>query len=164
MIARHASLLLLNILLSITTPAAQNASPSKVPPPEILGVRLGTPYATAHSQLAKLGQLQKEAEGQEVWTLLGDEHYQFLIVGFDAERRVRYVTAIADAGGTPLRFEDIGDLGRATRTGQPGNLTLTWKADDPKSKIEYVAIAKGKDVQRLSSLSVKRLGAKAEED
>ena len=164
MIARRASLLLVNILFSITTLATQIAAPSKVPPPEILGVRLGTPYTAAHAQLAKLGQLQKEGDGQEVWVLLGDEHYQFLIVGFDAERKVRYVTAIADGGGTPLRFEDIGDLASATRTGQLGNLTLTWKADDPKTRIEYLAIAKGKHAQRLSSLSVKRLGAKAEED
>ena len=164
MTARYASLLLVNILLPITTLAAQNATPSKVPPPEVLGVRLAMPYAAAHAQLAKLGQLQKEEEGQEVWTLLGDEHYEFLIVGFDAERKVRYVTAIADAGGTPLRFEDIGEVSSATRAGQSGNLAFTWKADDPKTRIEYLAIAKGKDVERLSSLSVKRLGAKAEED
>src|SRR6266850_3128391 len=155
----------LPIILSLAALAAQNVSaPAKIPAPEILGVRLATPYAAAHAQLAKLGQLKKEDEGQEVWALLGDEHYQFLIVGFDAERKVRYVTAIADAGGTPVRFEDIGEVSSATRTGQPGNLTFTWKADDPKTKLEYLAIAKGKDAQRLSSLSVKRLGAKAEED
>ena len=164
MIVRNASLLLLATIFSITTLAGQSTTAAKIPPPEILGVRLAMPYATAHAQLAKLGQLQKEGEGQEVWALLGDEHYQFLMVGFDAERKVRYVTAIADAGGTPVRFEDIGDVSRASRTGQAGNLTFTWKADDPKTKLEYLAIAKGKDSQRLSSRSVKRLGVKAEED
>lgn len=153
------------IILSLTTFAAENASsPTKRPAPEILGVRLAMHYAVAHAQLAKLGQLKKEDEGQEVWTLLGNEHYQFLIVGFDGERKVRYVTAIADASGTPLNYQDVGDIASATRSGQPGNLTFTWKGEDRKDKFEYLAIAKGKDAQRLSSFTVKRLGVRAQEE
>jgi hypothetical protein len=148
----------------LTAALAEEHRSTSIPPPEILGVRLAMPYAAAHAQLAKLGQLQKEDEGQEVWRLLGDEHYQFLIVGFDAERRVRYVTALAEANATPLKYDEVGDLGKAARTGQPGNLTFTWKGEDKKAKLEYLAIAKGKDPQRLSSFSVKRLGVRGEED
>jgi hypothetical protein len=154
------------VLLSFCAilPAAERRTISPIPPPEILGVSLGMPYAQARTVLAKLGQMQKEEEGQQVWRLLGNEHYQFLIVGFDGERRVRYVTALADASGTPLNYQDVGDIVNATRTGQPGNLTFTWKGTDRKPKFEYLAIAKGKDAQRLSSFTVKRMGVRAEED
>jgi hypothetical protein len=157
--------LLLLLLWTVLTAAfaEEQAVASKAPPPEIRGIRLGMPYAQAHAQLAKIGQLKKEEESQEVWTLLGDEHYQSLIVGFDRDRKVRYVTALADPDGTPLPYSDVGDIAAATRGGQPGNLTFTWKGRDAKEKIEYLAIAKGKDAQRLSSYSVKRLGVPAEE-
>jgi hypothetical protein len=135
-----------------------------IPPPEILGVRLAMPYRAARAQLAKIGQLQKEEEGQEVWRLLGDKHYAHLVVGFNKEKRVRYVTALAEPMGTPVKYTDLGDLSKAARSGQPGNLTYTWKGRDEKDKFEYLAIAKGKEANQLSSFSVKRLGARGEED
>lgn len=122
------------------------------------------PEAKARAQLAKIGQLQKEDEGQEVWRLLGDKNYAHLIVGFDKEKRVRYVTALAESTGTPVKYTDLGDLSKATRSGQPGNLTYTWKGRDEKDKFEYLAIAKGKDANQLSSFSVKRPGARGEEE
>jgi hypothetical protein len=143
---------------------AEDRRTSAIPPPEIIGVHLAMRESEARVQLAKIGQLQSEEEGQQVWRLLGSEHYQFLIVGFDGEHRVRYVTALADASGTPVKYEELGDLSKATRTGQPGNLTFTWKGEDRKAKLEYLAIAKGKDPQRLSSFSVKRMGVRGEED
>ena len=142
--------------------SAQSAVVTKAPPPEILGVRLAMPYQDAHAQLAKLGQLKNEEEGQEVWTLLGDEHYELLIVSFDGDRKVRYVTAMADANGTPITYAEVGDTSTAIRSGDPGNLTFTWKGEDRANKFEYVAIAKGKDAQRLSTFSVK-VGAKVDQ-
>ena len=149
--------------LLLTESSAQKRGANQIPPPEILGVRLAMPYTAAHAQLVKLGQLQKEEEGQQVWRLLGNEHYAHLIVGFDGENRVRYVTALAEANATPVKYEDVGDLTKATRTGQPGNLTFTWKSRDRKGNFEYLAIAKGKDANKLSSFSVKRLGVRAAE-
>src|SRR5262245_29600684 len=149
--------------LSLAASSSEEGRTSPIPLPEILGIRLAMTYPAAHAQLGKIGQLQKEEEGQEVWRLLGDKHYQFLIVGFDGERRVRYVTALADPNGTPMKYEEVGDLAKAGRTGEAGNLTFTWKGEDKKGKLEYLAIAKGKDPQRLSSFSVKRLGVRGEE-
>ena len=155
------SLLLSGLLL--TNCVAQEHRTPTIPPPEILGIRLAMPQSKARAQLAKIGQMQKEEEGQEVWRLLGDKNYAHLIVGFDKEKRVRYVTALAEPNGTPVKYEDLGDLGKAARTGQAGNITYTWKGRDEKDKFEYLAIAKGKDTQRLASFSVKRLGVRGEE-
>lgn len=132
--------------------------------PEILGIRLGMKYAKAHARLAKLGHFKSEDEGQEVWTLNGDKRYQYAIVGFDRDRKVRYVTVLARPDGQPVNYEQIGDITRAARTGQTGNLRYTWKLNDEKEHFEYIAMAAGKDAHRLDRFSIKLLGAKGEED
>lgn len=137
---------------------------ARTPAPEILGIRLGMKYANAHVRLTKLGRFKSEDEGQEVWTLNSDKHYQYAIVGFDRDRKVRYVTVLARPDGQPVNYEQIGDITAATRTGQTGNLRYTWKLNNEKEHFEYLAIAAGKDAHHLDRFSIKLLGAKSEED
>ena len=151
-------------LLLILVLTANLLCATRVPPPEILGIRLGMSYPQAHAKLTTIAQFKNEDEGQEVWTLRGDPHYQTLIVGFDRERRVRYVTVLASPQGKAVDYSDVADVHGATSSGQPGNLVFNWKGHDPKSRIEYLAIAKGRDPHRLSSYSVKRVMARNEED
>ena len=137
---------------------------SHQPAPEILGIRLGMKYASAHARLTRIGHFKSEDEGQEVWTLNNDKHYQYAIVGFDRERKVRYVTVLARPDGQAVNYEDIGDLAQASHAGQPGNLRYTWKLSDRKSHFEYIAIVTGKDAHRLDRYTVKRLGVQNEEE
>jgi hypothetical protein len=150
-------------LLSILLLTANLCAATRVPPPEILGIRLGMAYPQAHSRLTQIGQFKNKDEGQEVWTLRSDPHYQTLIVGFDRERRVRYVTALANPRGEAVDYSDLGDVRTATSSGGPGNLVVSWKNEDRRSHFEYLAIAKGSDPHRLLSYSVKRLGAETED-
>jgi hypothetical protein len=136
----------------------------KRPAPQILGLRLGMSYTAAHTRLNEIGQFKSEDEGQQVWTLRHDKHYQYLIVGFDGDRMVRYVTVIARPDGQPVNYADVGNLAEATRSGGVGNLRYTWKANDKKGGFEYLAIAKGKDHRHLNRYAVKRLGVGSEED
>jgi len=136
---------------------------TKTPPPEILGIRLGIAYRQAHAKLMQIGEFKNQDEGQEVWALRSDPHYKVLIVGFDRERRVRYVTVLADPKGRAVDYSDLGDVRSATSSGQPGNLVFTWKSQDQKNHIEYLAIGKGSDPHRLVSFSVKRMGVKTED-
>jgi len=137
---------------------------TKLPPPEILGIRLGMTYSQARANLSTIAQFKNEDEGQEVWTLRNDSHYETLIVGFDRERRVRYVTVLASPQRRAVDYSEIADVHRAISSGQPGNLVFTWKARDPKSHIDYLVIAKGSDPHRLSSYSIKRVGVQNEEE
>ena len=150
-------------ILVLTASLANLWCATKLPPPEILGIRLGMPYPQAHAKLTQLGQFKNQDEGQEVWTLRSNPHYQTLIVGFDRERRVRYVTVLASPQGKAVDYSDLADVHSATSSGQSGNSVVTWKARDQKSHIDYLAIAKGSDQHRLSSYSVKRLMANNEE-
>src|ERR1700720_590377 len=136
----------------------------KQPAPEILGLRLGMSYSQAHARLSELGKFKSEDEGQQVWTLSHDKHYQCLIIGFDRERNVRYVTVLARPDGQPVNYGDVGNLADAARSGGAGNVRYTWKANDKKGHFEYLAIAKGKDPRHLNRYAVKRLGVTTDED
>lgn len=131
---------------------------ARQPSPQILGLRLGMPYAQAHSRLNQIGQFKSEDEGQQVWTLTHDQRYQYAIIGFDRDRQVRFVTVLARQDGKPVSYADVGDIAHATRSGGPGNLRYTWKLSDKAGRLEYLAIAKGKDPQHLDQFAIKRLG------
>jgi hypothetical protein len=134
------------------------------PSPEILGIRLGMPYSTAHARLAKMGSFRSEDEGQQVWILNHDKHYQYVIVGFDRDRKVRYVTVLANPAGEAVNYEDVGNLRNATQSGGPGNLRYTWILANKKEHLEYMVIAKGTDPRRLARWSIKRIERRQDGD
>jgi hypothetical protein len=137
---------------------------ARQPAPQILGLRLGMPYAQARSRLNQIGQFKSEDEGQQVWTLTHDQHYQYAIIGFDRDRQVRYITVLARPDGKPVSYADVGDIAQATRSGGPGNIRYTWRVSDKGGHFEYLVIAKGKDQHYLDHFAVKRLGAENERE
>lgn len=147
------------LVLSLTALAV-----GKQPAPQILGLRLGMSYNRAHTRLIEIGQFKSEDESQQVWKLSYDKHYQYLIIGFDRDRTVRYITVLARPDGQPVNYADVGNLADAARSGGEGNLRYTWKANDKKGRFEYLAIAKGKDHRYLNRYAIKRLGAVNDND
>jgi hypothetical protein len=137
---------------------------ARQPAPQILGLRLGMSYDQAHVRLNDIAQFKSEDEGQQVWTLTHDQRYQYLIIGFDRDRHVRYVTALARPEGKPVSYAEVGDLAHATRTGGPGNLRYTWRVRDKEGRLEYLVIAKGKDQRHLDRYAIKRLGVASERE
>jgi hypothetical protein len=135
---------------------------ARQPAPQILGLRLGMSFDQAHARLTDIAQFKSEDEGQQVWTLTHDQRYQYLIIGFDRDRQVRYVTALARPEGKPVSYAEVGDLAHATRTGGPGNLRYTWRVRDKAGRLEYLVIAKGKDQRHLDRYAIKRLGVQSE--
>jgi hypothetical protein len=147
------------LLFSIAPLAA-----ARRPAPQILGLRLGMSYDQAHSRLNNIAQFRSEDEGQQVWTLTHDQRYQYVIIGFDRDLQVRYVTVLARPEGKPVSYVEIGDLAHATRTGGPGNLRYTWRASDKRGRFEYIVVAKGKNPRYLDRYAIKRLGVENERE
>jgi hypothetical protein len=137
---------------------------SRAPAPEILGIRLGMDYARAHALLAKLGHFKSEDERQEVWVLRRDKRYEYLIVGFDRDHEVRYVTVLARPQGVPVDYNSIGDLTDAERAGTTSNVRYIWRPKKRPDSLEYIVIAKGHALHRLTIYSVKRIAATLEND
>lgn len=133
------------------------------PRPEILGVSLGMMRDDARARLRSLGTLEREErKRQEVWAVK-DARVSHLLVGYDAELRVRYVTALARANGPRIRYQDVGDVKSAHRTDTHGNLKFTWEVPARHGRFAYLIIARGRDSQYLESYSVKKVDAEEEE-
>lgn len=147
---KYASLLLLLLGISVVAYA-------KEPVPEIMGIRLGMPRESAHARLQSMGSLEKEErKRQEVWALK-DRRFSHLLVGFDKEFRVRYVTAIARPGGEHISYQEVADLKRAQRTNTQGNYKFTWEVAAHGGEPGYVVMAHGRDPKYLETYSVKRV-------
>ena len=151
---RHA---VFGMSLLLAASAFAGAVAVKSPRPEIMGVMLGMSRTDARARLSSAGTLEKEQrKRQEVWAVK-DARISHVLVGYDTDFRVRYVTAIARAGGTRIRYQDVGEVKSARRTDNQGNVKLTWEVPARNGQVGYMIIARGRDAQYLESYSLKRI-------
>jgi hypothetical protein len=128
--------------------------------PEIMGIALGMSRDDARTHLKTLGTLEKEVrKRQEVWAIK-DARISHLLVGYDPDFRVRYVTAIARTGGPRMRYQEVADTKNAQRVSNQGNYKFTWEVAAQGGQFAYMMIAHGRDPQYLDSYSIKRLDQK----
>ena len=133
------------------------AAAAPKPRPEIMGIALGMTRDDARARLKGMGILEKEArKRQEVWAIK-DSRVSHLLIGYDTDFRVRYVTAVARAGGPRIRYEEVADVKSAQRLENQGNFKFTWEVPRRSRQSAYVMIAHGRDPQYLDSYSVKKL-------
>ena len=143
----------LSLLLVIGLVAS--AAPAR-PRPEIMGVSLEMSRDDARARLKSIGNLDREdRKRQEVWTVK-DPRISHLLVGYDADYRVRYVTAIARTDGPRIRYQEIADLKSAQRSNTSGNHKFTWEIESRRGKAAFIIIARGHDPQYLDSYSIKK--------
>src|ERR1700752_538710 len=122
---------------------------------EIMGVSLGVSREAAQQRLKAIGRLEKEERKRpEVWAV-NDPRVSHILIGYDPEYRVRYITAIARAGGPRIRYQEVVDVKHAQRSNYQGNYKFTVEAR--RGQFAYVTIAHGRDPQYLDSYSVKRV-------
>ena len=145
-------LLSLSLLLVISVLVS---AASARPRPEILGISLDMKRDAALARLKSIGSLEKEDhKRQEVWALK-DSRISHLLVGYDEDNRVRYVTAIARTDGPRIRYQEVADLKSAQRSETPGNHKFTWEIEERRGE-SFILIARGRDAQYLDSYSVKK--------
>jgi len=140
-------------LLMVATSASGTALRS-----DVLGLRLGMSQKIVQQRLAKAGRLEREERGrQEIWTLLDDPGFGSLLVGYDREYKVRYITAIARQGGRQMRYSDVAALKDAHAENAGGAYhRYTWRLKPGKKAPGYFIIAEGRDPQYLTSFSIKQ--------
>lgn len=83
-----------------------------------------------------------------------------MLVGYDPEFRVRYVTAIARADGPRIRYQDVAELKIAQREENQGNYKLTRQVTARSGHSAYLLIAHVHDAHYLDSYSVKKIDGK----
>ena len=140
------------LVLSVVAIAA-----SVRPRPEIMGISLGMSRDAARARLNAIGNLEKEErKRQEVWAVK-DTRISHLLVGYDPDNRVRYLTAIARTDGPRIRYQDVADLKSAQQSHTQGNHKFTWQVAARRGHTGYMLVARGHDPQYLDSYSVKKL-------
>jgi hypothetical protein len=144
-------------LLLTSLPAVRAQQAGAQPQRELLGLSLGMSKEAAQRRLRELGQLEREERGrQEVWKISAPS-FAYLLVGFDPQARLRYVTALARAGGPRLRYRAVGDLKQARSVGAPGNYQYIWelaaRGEQPRTQV----IVRGADAEYLSAYSLKKV-------
>jgi len=145
------------LCLLLALAASAGAAQAKVRP-EIMGVALEMSREAALARLKSIGQLEKDdRKRQEVWAIK-DPRISHLLVGYDADYRVRYVTAIARADGPRIRYQEVADLKSARRLNTQGNYRFTWEIPERRGQFAFVVIAHGRDPNFLDSYSVKKVG------
>ena len=147
---------IVSVALFVALAGLASAAQAKVKP-EIMGISLEMGREAAQARLKTLGQLEKEdRKRQEVWAIK-DPRISHLLVGYDDENRVRYVTAIARTDGPRIRYQEIAELKDAQRASVQGNYRFTWEIPDRRGQFAFVVIAHGRDPNFLDSYSVKKV-------
>ena len=154
---------LISIFLLLAVGAVISAAAPVRLRPEIMGIGLDMKRDEARARLKAIGSLEREErKRQEVWAVR-DQRISHLLVGYDPDFRVRYVTAIARTDGPRMRYDEIANPKSAQRTNIQGNLKFTWSVTPRGGQVAYVVMARGHDPKYLDSYSVKKLGDKEED-
>ncbi len=132
------------------------------PARQILGLRLSMKTEEAHARLKAIGSFVRPVEGkQEVWKVR-DPSYANILIGFNKDGELRYITAVArtDKETKPVPYASIGDLTKAKQAGDPKIklYNYQWQLPVGKGQPKTLVLAIGRDPTHLSTYSLKRLG------
>lgn len=117
------------VVILMTTQCADKAASEL--PKDILGISVGMNKDAAQKRLAEIGELQSEdRETGNLWQLKDDARFRHLVVAYNAENRIQFVTALVDekTAKQRVRFSEIGDLGKAKKDLVEPNHRYTWEA------------------------------------
>ena len=136
---------------------------------DILGIRLDMTKEEVEARLKKIGKfVRDERKLQQIWEAK-DKSFSHVIVGYEkGGPGLRYVTAVAreDKDAERIRYSDVGKLEAARQAGDPkiNNFNYEWTLPPVKGHPEMLVIARGRDPEFLSTVSLKRLGGGEEDD
>ncbi len=139
---------------------------------DILGIRLSMRKSNTDARLQEIRAfLRPDRNREEVWELR-DSCFSHIIIGFDKDGELRFVTAVARQGPDAKRipYSGIGALEAAQQIGKPAfkNFYYQWKLPREGAEPETIVIARGREPDFLATYSLKRsdndLGRAKEDD
>ena len=132
------------------------AEPSR----EILGLSLAMTKDAARARLQEIGTFERdERKQQEIWKVR-DPSFSHVIIAFNKEGHVRFITAVAreDKEAKRVRYGDVAPLDRARQAGDVAVKNFNFRWDLPAGENGPAAelSARGRDSEFLSTYSIKR--------
>lgn len=136
-------------------------------PDNVAGLKLAMTKDEVRTNFAANGELVNELEkNQQLWRLKNDPHFSQIVVGFDRENKVRFVTAFAekDKVSKLMRFDEIGTLKNAKAEILPPHYRYTWEISVSKSDSPYFLTAYGDNPDFVTMYSIFTKSSSAEEE
>lgn len=130
----------------------------------LFGIRPGQPEKSISGVLSQRGTLIRREARQEAWTVENDPSFRAVIIGYDSERRVRFITAVAKPDGKRLRYQDVLDIRRARKVEGPSQHFYSLEVRRfPRSRTYHLE-ARGRDPVYLEYFTIRSRGEQGEEE
>lgn len=132
--------------------AACLTKPAPNLPKDILGVYVGMNREDAERHLRETAKFNREdGQSEQLWSLSGNPNFDYLAIGYDRDKQVRYVTAIAKPkDGKPVFFKDVGDLTTAKKEVVGLHHRYGWEVAASEKQPAYTVVAQGDNAESLS--------------
>lgn len=125
---------------------------------DVLGLKIGMNKEDAVKRLQKIGSKERdERKQQEIWNLTDDSSYSHIIIAFNKENKVRFITAKARESGKRVRYSDVIDVKKARQMGAVNNYKYVLEMPARGKKPGYKVIARGQDQDYLTYFSIEEL-------
>jgi hypothetical protein len=134
------------LLLCLAVPASAKGAPA-----DLLGLYPGMSDADVQHRLEKIGEVVRGKDRPKQTWKLNDSRYGFLVLRYDEDWKMHWVTAFAREGGRRVRYRDIGDLSLAAHTGQH---FYSWTIPAHPGAGTWTVVARGGDPRYLESVSI----------
>lgn len=123
--------------------------------PDVLGLEIGMNKENAVKRLQTIGKKERnERKGQEIWNLSGDPRYSYIIVAFNKENNIRFITAKAREGGKPIRYSDVINIKKARQDGTVNNYKYVVEVPSHGKELGYRIVARGQHKDYLTYYSI----------
>ena len=118
---------------------------------EVLGLHPGMSDIEVRERLQKIGEVVRGQDLLKQTWKLRDKRYGYLVLRYDENWRMHWVTAFAREGGRRVRYGDIGDLSLATHTGQH---FYSWIVPANSGAGSWTVVARGSGPRYVESISI----------
>jgi hypothetical protein len=134
------------MLLVLAVPASARQAPA-----DVLGLTPGMNDAEVQRRLEKIGEVVRGKDRAKQTWKLHDPRYGYLVLRYDQDWRIHWVTAFAREGGKRVRYRDVGNLSLATHSGEH---FYTWTLPAHSGAGTWTVVARGGDPRYLESISI----------
>ena len=164
---RHRGIIVavLFFLLSMMPQCASNPTSAKELPQDILGISVGMNKEDAQKRLEEIAEFESEGRKTgQLWRMKNDPHFKHIAVGYDADNRVRFVTAFVDKATAKerIRFTDVGDLKQAKQEIVAQHRRYIWEVPSIDGKPAYFVNIYGDEPEFVSHYSLSKVIAPKE--
>jgi len=147
------------IILATLQCANKTASTNSLPK-DIFGISVGMNKGEAQKRLEEIAQfVSEDRKTGQLWEMKNEPRFKHVAVGYDAENKINFVTALADKATAKerMRFSDVGDLSAALKEVVGPHHKYFWDVPANEGKPAYKIFIYGSDPEFLTIYSLSEL-------